>query len=273
MKLVATLPWYDLPATGPALDALWQNIRQQLRLTATDGCKLLPTGLTRNTDLTELWQNPGLLLSQCCGPDLFTQQAMALIPVARPVFSMLDCAPGDYYSHIVTGTGSLPEHPRLVINGLTSRSGCFALLEWLEQQSIKPASIEVSGSHQESLQWLKQNRADLAAIDAQSWNFLRTESLYIIGRSRPAPAPPRLSCTKTAQCLKKHYIQHWSKRYCLMGIIWGWVAYYLLIENSTTLPTCLKAQGTPFPAGKAKLFLSETAFLERQRALFESGLR
>lgn len=190
MSLIATLPWYDLPATSSALDTLWHSIRLQLRLTESDGYKRLPTELTRSSDLTGLWQNTDLILSQCCGPDLFTPQAALLEPFARPVFSMLECAPGEYYSHIVTGEEVLPEHPRLVINSLTSRSGCFALLEWLKEQGSKPVSIEVSGSHQESLQWLKQNRADLAAIDAQSWNFLTTDQLHIIGRSRPAPAPP-----------------------------------------------------------------------------------
>ena len=190
MTLIATLPWYDLPATGSALDVLWQSIRLQLHLTEPDGCELLPIELTRNSDLTGLWQNPGLILSQCCGPDLFTLQAALLEPIARPIFAMLECAPGEYYSHIVTGAKPLSEHPRLVINSLTSRSGCFALLEWLKDQGIKPTSVEVSGSHQESLQRLKQNRADVAAIDAQSWNFLITEQLHIIGRSRPAPAPP-----------------------------------------------------------------------------------
>lgn len=190
MALIATLPWYDLPATSNNMDTLWLAIRREL-------CGLnelfrdsLPDALERDSDLVEIWQRPELILSQCCGPDLFTPQAAALEPIARPVFNRLYCTPGDYFSHIVSAASKLPEHPRLVINSLTSRSGCFALIEWLESQGIKPASIEVSGSHQESINWLLNGKADLAAIDAQSWLFLTTQQLIIIGQSRPAPAPP-----------------------------------------------------------------------------------
>lgn len=190
MNLLASLPWYDLPGIESSLDLFWQSIRQELQNREPIYSELIPPELERSKPLNELWMSPDLILSQCCGPDLFTPQAVGLKPIALPVFAALDCQPGNYYSQIVTASKKIPQYPRLVINNLTSRSGCLALLEWLDNQGIKATSMQVSGSHQQSLEWLQNDQADLAAIDAQSWLFLSTDKFSIIGRSKPAPAPP-----------------------------------------------------------------------------------
>ncbi|WP_165840114.1 phosphate/phosphite/phosphonate ABC transporter substrate-binding protein [Motiliproteus coralliicola] len=190
MNLIASLPWYDLPASQNALDLFWHRLRAELERQSVSG---LPQQLNRELTPQQLWQRPELLLSQCCGPDLFTEQAAGLEPIARPVFRDLACTPGSYFSHIVT-TRSAPviKHPRLVVNAPSSRSGCLALLEWLDEQGIDVEAEPplISGSHQQSLQYLREGRADLAAIDAHSWGLLDHHDLTVIGRSREAEAPP-----------------------------------------------------------------------------------
>lgn len=151
---------------------------------------LVPAQLDRNTPLDKQWANPMLLISLCCGPDLFTPAAAHLQVIARPVFEDLDCDEGHYFSHIVYNPQYSGGLARLVVNSLSSRSGHGALIEWCKQRKIATQQLSVSGSHHNSLAALRQNQADFAAIDAHSWNLLQEKDLDIIGRSAQALAPP-----------------------------------------------------------------------------------
>ncbi|WP_271271598.1 phosphate/phosphite/phosphonate ABC transporter substrate-binding protein [Aliamphritea hakodatensis] len=193
MTLIASLPWYDLSTSHPQLDDFWRTARACLASHLQEGSDLLPRQLDRTTPLESQWQSPDLLISQCCGPDLFTPHAGELIPVARPVFSDLDCQPGNYFSHIVTAA-SPRSGKRLVVNSPSSRSGCNALLEWFAAQGWQADQYLISGSHEASLQLIRDGLADYAAIDAHSWNLLSQadtdNGIVIIDRSSEAPAPP-----------------------------------------------------------------------------------
>ena len=188
MNHLASLPWYDLPASREGLTLFWHSMRKVL---CGHGRAVLPENLERQLPLTEQWSHPGLIISQCCGLDLFTPQAKLLKPLARPQFAGLDCSAGDYFSWIVT-----PEEPqqptgRIVINAGSSHSGATALLQWLNKnQEFSKSQLLISGSHQMSIQYLRQGWADLAAIDAHSWSLMDTRGIRIIDRSVNAPAPP-----------------------------------------------------------------------------------
>jgi len=186
MTGLASLPWYDLPGHHAALDGLWQTIRARL---ADHIGGDLPPLLERASPAATQWAEQRLLLSQCCGSDLFTAEGGELVPVARPVFADLDCAPGNYYSHIVS-RGRIPANPRLAVNWMSSYSGCIALLNWLRDAGYSPGHITVSGSHQASLVLLSRQRVDVVAIDANTWNLLQPVGLDIQGRGEEAPAPP-----------------------------------------------------------------------------------
>lgn len=188
--LIASLPWYDLPGSARGLDAFWNRLREQLCLQHPDLQQRLPNQLDRETGLERQWNSAGLILSQCCGPDLFRPDTPELEVIARPVFSALDCEAGYYFSHIISRTDKLSDELRVVANGPTSRSGFIALQEWLQQQGIEPARLLFSGSHQQSLLWIKEGRADLAAIDAHSWHWLKDDTLAILDRTETAPTPP-----------------------------------------------------------------------------------
>lgn len=218
MRLIASLPWYDLPPARDGLNAFWEVLRGELKHI---GALPLPPALERDMPLIDQWAHAGLLLSQCCGPDLFTPAARHLEPIARPVFMDLDCNPGDYYSHIVTTNRLLPTRPRLVVNAPSSRSGCAALYEWLRRQRVEPGSVLISGAHAQSLEWLRHGRADVAAIDAHSWPLLNTQGLHIIGRSEPAPSPPFVmhrGAPVTRQCMHAALIATIAKAGEAIGI-------------------------------------------------------
>jgi ABC-type phosphate/phosphonate transport system substrate-binding protein len=197
VSLVASLPWYDLPPLQPGLDTFWSVLRHELHCLNSDRLPLpLPDALDRHTPLIEQWASPGLLLSQCCGPDLFTPQARGLVPIARPIFSDLTCTPGQYFSYIVSASGREPESRqsagtgRFVINSASSRSGCAALFEWASANGVDCDQVLISGAHAGSLEYLRNGAADLAAIDAHSWPLLDSRNITIIGRSTEAPTPP-----------------------------------------------------------------------------------
>lgn len=188
MNLVASLPWYDLPPMRQPLDDFWSVLKAELQ---RRGARALPEVLDRRTPLVEQWAQPGLVISQCCGPDLFTLPAQSLRPVARPIFSDLDCTPGHYFSYIVSAGERGHNGPRrFVVNSTSSRSGCAALFEWAAAHGRACDEVLVSGSHAASLDCLREGHAELAAIDAHSWPLLDTEGIAILGRSTEAPAPP-----------------------------------------------------------------------------------
>jgi len=185
--LFASLPWYDFPSTAKHLDDVYSQICQHL----LDALNLsLAETLDRQTPLHEQWSDSALFLSQCCGPDLQTPAGQALEVIARPVFNTLNCPPGYYYSHIVARHKKLGPAPNVVVNSTTSFSGHTALLNWLAQNDRSYSNYQISRSHQGSINRLLSGEADVAAIDAYSWQFINDDNLEIIGRSETAPAPP-----------------------------------------------------------------------------------
>jgi len=184
---IASLPWYDEPAARRALDDFWSALREELgRVGVVD----LPVRLDRKTALPAQWSDASLVLSQCCGLDLFTRAARALRPIGRPVFADIPGAPGSYFSYIVASERGVAEASRVAINAPSSRSGSTALLAWLAGRGLRCAQISISGSHRSSLAMLRAGRADLAAIDAHSWPLLDQRGVAIVGCSASAPAPP-----------------------------------------------------------------------------------
>ena len=134
----AALPWYDHPSTRPTLQRVWREARAFL---GNHGVKGLPVELDTTTPYQVLWQRPRLALSQCCGLDLFQPHTASTTPFAAPIITALDVSPGEYYSHIVTQSGSNLEIPRVAINNRFSHSGCTAVLLWLKKQGIERFTI------------------------------------------------------------------------------------------------------------------------------------
>jgi ABC-type phosphate/phosphonate transport system substrate-binding protein len=184
---VAALPWYTFPSTRPALDAVWSETRSRL---AALGIERLPAALSHTADHYELLADPQLVLSQCCGLDLFQPHSANIVPFAAPVITAIDVAPGMYFSYIVTQSSATLKSPRVVINSRFSHSGHSAMKAWLKRNGITDYTITESGSHAHSIVALREGHADLAAIDALSWQHIDTSGVEILDSSDPAPAPP-----------------------------------------------------------------------------------
>ncbi|MCB1686117.1 MAG: hypothetical protein R3E82_22485 [Pseudomonadales bacterium] len=202
VKWLASLPWYDLPPARQHLDSFWSHLRQAL---VERGIAGLPQSLDRTRAPSDLWRLSELLLSQCCGLDLFAEHGRDLKPFATPVFADLDCPPGTYFSHIVQRSNFRGKPERAAVNAPSSRSGCDALLEWCETHDLPDVDLMISGSHAHSLTLLRRGVVDLAAIDAHSYPLLDTRGVRIIGSSAPSAAPPfvmHTDCTAPVELLR-----------------------------------------------------------------------
>ncbi len=186
---LASLPWYDNASTAESLDFVYHHFRQQL-LQMGVAQVLLSDQLDRHTALHRQWSDESLILSQCCGPDLLAPHGQALRAFARPIFAALDCQAGYYFSYIVARSQAINQHQTIAINNLSSFSGCTALLQWLSETDQPYNNFYVTGSHLRSADLVRDGIADVAAIDAYAWRFVRRDGLQIVDRSRVAPAPP-----------------------------------------------------------------------------------
>ena len=155
--------------------------------------------------LLELWRSPDLLLTQTCGYPLMTALRGQVRIVGRPRYELPDATAGNHCSLILTRADdsrrNLAEFfdSRGVINSEDSNSGMNLLrqcLAPLHQNGQFFASVGISGGHRESLRWLREHRADLAAIDSVTYAYLlqhapeEVRALQVIARSAWSPTLP-----------------------------------------------------------------------------------
>lgn len=200
---------YDLPGLADATDVLWAAIARALARSGVEG---VPVALARDRDLPTLWTDPELLLAQACGLPFVTLLAGRVRYVATPVYDLPGCAGGDYRSWIVVRDQGGPA-------GLAGLAGCIAAINAPHSQSGanalaattaphakgRPffAQISVTGSHQASIDRVREGRADCAAIDCVTWGLLAAtdraaiEGLRIIAHGPAAPCLPFVTSLAT----------------------------------------------------------------------------
>ncbi|MFJ2481883.1 phosphate/phosphite/phosphonate ABC transporter substrate-binding protein [Pseudomonas sp. NPDC087598] len=155
--------------------------------------------------LPELWLSPDLLLTQTCGYPLMTALRGEVRIVGRPRYELPDASAGNHCSLILSRADdprkSLADFrsSRGVINSDDSNSGMNLLrhrLAPLQQGGRFFASVGISGAHRESLRWLREGLADLAAIDSVTYAYLahyaadEVSGLHVVGRSALSPTLP-----------------------------------------------------------------------------------
>lgn len=156
-------------------------------------------------DLPSLWLAPELLMTQTCGYPLMTQLRGQVRVIGRPRYELPHSSHGEHCSLLLTRDDNPRQtlaqfyNSRGVINGHDSNSGMNLLRERLaplQQAGRFFASVGISGAHRESLRWLREDRADLAAIDSVTYDYLaryapqEVAGLRIITRSAPSPTLP-----------------------------------------------------------------------------------
>lgn len=199
---IASLPMYNIPEIRKASASLWRGIAKYLQL---EGVENVPDQLVFNQPLRDLWSNPKLMFSQCCGYDVVRRFANTLTPLVVPHFDVAECVGGEYSSLVVVGEDCryhdvLEMHGTVaVINGSESHSGMNTLRQLVAPKHIDGHffnSIMISGAHVESLGMLRRREADVAAIDCVTHALLalhQPEALAgtrVLGLTYHSPAPP-----------------------------------------------------------------------------------
>ncbi len=206
---VAALPMYDPPELAQANDALWAAISQRLQARGVEA----PARLTRDRPLDDLWQDPRLLIAQTCGYPLATRLAGRVRLVATPSYQAEGCSGPFHRSAVIVrrddraaGLADLFDR-RCVINSPDSNTGMNLLrgaVAPLARHGRFFGAVSVSGAHTASAEAVAAGEADVAAIDAVTWDQLRrfkprlTDRLRVLTWTAASPGLPLITAKATS---------------------------------------------------------------------------
>lgn len=194
--MIASLPMYDRPETAAANNRLWQGVRDRLG----HG----PDHLSREGDVWDHWQSPDLILSQTCGYPYRARLHGRVTLVGTPVLDLPDCPPGYYYSVFVVRDDDPRAAPkdfatdRLAYNEALSQSGWAAPQAYAIAQGFSFSNPVHSGAHRASALAVAENHADIAALDALSWQMMQrydpfAAKLRVLAQTTPTPTLPYIT--------------------------------------------------------------------------------
>ena len=185
---------YCRPETRAAEERLWSAIRANVGPEA-------PAKLETPDDLWDHWQKPDLFLSQTCGLPYRTQLHEHVHLVGTPDYRLPDCPPGYYRSVLVMRADVASDNPKdwadlcLAYNDGRSQSGWAAPQTLMRGKGLRFRCHRQTGSHFGSARAVAEHRADIAALDAQTWRLLEryenvTKPLAVVGHTPPTPGLP-----------------------------------------------------------------------------------
>jgi ABC-type phosphate/phosphonate transport system substrate-binding protein len=177
---IATLPMYESPPLRAAHDRVWRHIAAQL---SSRGISDVPLALNRDSaPRQEDWVSPNLLLSQTCGyPLMYALKEQATL-VATPAYVVQGHTSSNYCSYVMVREDDSANElkdlrgRRVVFNGTDSQSGYSAL-----RHAVAPlagggtffSQANASGKHLDSMQWVRDGRADVCAVDCVTYELAR----------------------------------------------------------------------------------------------------
>ena len=195
--MFAALPMYDRPANRAAHDAFWAAVRARLRAAGIDA----PHSLDRRLSPAEGWKRADLLLGQICNLPLRMGMAGSAARLGACDYGVAGVPPGYYRSLFVvrrsdatSGLAPLDVTGRvLAISEVTSHSGWGAPWALARAAGRSWSRVLATGAHTASVAAVAVGRADIAAIDARTWQMLEEEGcpsaarLAVIGATDAAP--------------------------------------------------------------------------------------
>jgi len=192
-----------------AVQSLWTVLRGPLLAAGLSG---LPTQVDWPQDLHSHWLAPRLLLSQSCGYPLTHALRGRVQVIGCFVYNAPQCAGTDCASVLVArqehsqlGPQSF-EYLRAAYNSADSQSGYNALRALVAPWS-KPGRFFgealATGGHRESVDAVREDRADVAAIDCVTWALLQryaptaADGLCVVGQTGSYPGLPLITSRDT----------------------------------------------------------------------------
>ncbi len=201
----ASLAMYAMPEFESAKADWWRGLARAMRAA---GLEAVPEKLDQIADLKAHWTRPDLLFSQTCGYPLTHELLGKVTLIATPGYRCAGCSGVDYSSFILVREDDLAEEPVdlrgrvAVINGSDSQSGFSALRSVIApfaEEGRFFSRVGVSGAHLASLQWVREEKADVCAVDAVTYALAAryrpalTEGLRILAQSPQAPCLPYIT--------------------------------------------------------------------------------
>lgn len=170
--MLASLPMYARPENRAAHDRLWKLIRDGLRAFGVAA----PEALDHDILPWDSWERDDLVLCQICNLPyrLSFRDRVTVIGTADHILP--NCAPGMYRSILLARAPMERDalsNARFAYNESKSNSGIAAAFLWAEASGISLRPSLQTGSHRASAYAVAEGRADLAAIDMQTWWMLK----------------------------------------------------------------------------------------------------
>lgn len=206
---IACLPWYAMPETEPAQDALWAVVASHLRHAGIEA----PAGLARDVPVPGVFCDPDLLMAQCCGYDLVYGFAASLTPLATPCHAAPGCEGASYRSFVLVRDDSRATDladlrgTTVAVNSFNSHSGTNALralVAPLARGGRFFGAVRATGAHRASLALLLAGEADVMAMDCVLHALLAKHRPAALAGTRilavtdSAPAPPLVTSARAA---------------------------------------------------------------------------
>jgi ABC-type phosphate/phosphonate transport system substrate-binding protein len=206
MALIAAFGMYDRPETAGANERLWALMRAALPNGGTDA----PDTLTRGDGAYMAgWLSPNLLISQTCSLPFRAKLANTVQLIATPDYGLAGCPAGHYRSLYIArrsdGFADLAdsEGRSFAYNEALSHSGWAAPYgdHFARGIALKPALQ--TGGHRESAMAVSDGRADFAAIDALTWEMIKSYdsfagNLQVFDHTPPSPSLPFITAQDPA---------------------------------------------------------------------------
>lgn len=198
--MIASLPMYDRAETFAPNNRLWALIRNHPALKHYAA----PHSLTRGGDPWAHWQDPQLFLSQTCGLPFRSRLHNKVSLIGTPVYDLPGLRAGYYYSVFVARRSDPRKDladfagARYAYNDPLSQSGWGGPYAHVTARDIAFGSTFGTGAHQLSAQAVAEDRADITAIDALTWEFIKrwdsaAKALKEIDVTEQTPALPYIS--------------------------------------------------------------------------------
>jgi ABC-type phosphate/phosphonate transport system substrate-binding protein len=198
--MIASLMMYDRPEVAAEHAAYWSLIRAAL---ARRGIAA-PVVLANDAPVFEVWKAPDLVLSQTCGLPYRMFLADQVTLVGTPDFGIEGCPPGYYRSTVVVRADDPREtladfaDARLAYNQSHSQSGYGAIHVSARAAGFRFRDMTESGGHARSAQMVAGGKADIAALDPQTWRFICrydhiAAQLRVLTHTMPTPGLPYIT--------------------------------------------------------------------------------
>lgn len=202
----ASLMMYARPELDAAHTRYWALIRGALATRGIDA----PATLSNDADEFEVWNDPGLVLSQTCGMPYRTWLHDKVTLIGTPDFGVPDCPPGYYNSAIVVRAddtrGALAEFAdaRFTYNQTFSQSGYAAPYAQTKPLGFWFDDRAQSHGHVNSARAVADGRADIAALDTVSWRLIAryepfAARLRVLEFTVPTPGLPYIAAARADQ--------------------------------------------------------------------------